>query len=178
MKHIPYASAVGSLMYARTRPGIAYAVGLLGRYQSHPGDHRIFGLRLRWVPIPMAIPLRLLAYQSYTPFSYCLFVESCYYGGRPYFLGMMSFQRGRGAVGFTQLNCLAQPPRYLRLASFTTYLTLLSLNTFSMECPVLEELGSPFLAALLGLGYGGVDSLDDEFFAGIFVYYVSTHKGA
>ena len=42
MKHIPYASAVGSLMYAQvcTRPDIAYAVGVLGRYQSNPGmDH-------------------------------------------------------------------------------------------------------------------------------------------
>lgn len=36
---IPYASAVGSLMYAQTctRPDIAYAVGLLGRYKSNPG---------------------------------------------------------------------------------------------------------------------------------------------
>ena len=42
MKNIPYASAVGSLMYAQvcTRPNIAYAVGVLGRYQSNPGmDH-------------------------------------------------------------------------------------------------------------------------------------------
>ena len=38
MKNIPYASAVGSLMYAQvcTRPDIAYAVGVLGRYQSNP----------------------------------------------------------------------------------------------------------------------------------------------
>ena len=42
MKNIPYASVVGSLMYAQvcTRPDIAYAVGVLGRYQSNPGmDH-------------------------------------------------------------------------------------------------------------------------------------------
>uniref|UniRef100_A0A2N9JA23 Retrovirus-related Pol polyprotein from transposon TNT 1-94 n=1 Tax=Fagus sylvatica TaxID=28930 RepID=A0A2N9JA23_FAGSY len=42
MKNIPYASAVGSLMYAQvcTRPDIAFAVGMLGRYQSDPGlDH-------------------------------------------------------------------------------------------------------------------------------------------
>ncbi|KAK8936102.1 hypothetical protein KSP39_PZI012973 [Platanthera zijinensis] len=39
MKEIPYASAVSSLMYAQvcTRPDIAFAVGLLGRYQSNPG---------------------------------------------------------------------------------------------------------------------------------------------
>ena len=39
MKGIPYASAVGSLMYAQvsTRPDIAFAVGILGRYQSNPG---------------------------------------------------------------------------------------------------------------------------------------------
>ncbi|KAL0415524.1 UNVERIFIED_CONTAM: Retrovirus-related Pol polyprotein from transposon TNT 1-94 [Sesamum latifolium] len=42
MKDIPYASAIGSLMYAQvcTRPDIAFAVGMLGRYQSNPGlDH-------------------------------------------------------------------------------------------------------------------------------------------
>ena len=39
MKNIPYASAVGSLMYAQvcTRPDIGFAVGMLGRYQSNPG---------------------------------------------------------------------------------------------------------------------------------------------
>ncbi|RVW62453.1 Retrovirus-related Pol polyprotein from transposon TNT 1-94 [Vitis vinifera] len=42
MKNIPYASAVGSLMYAQvcTRPDIAFAVGMLERYQSNPSiDH-------------------------------------------------------------------------------------------------------------------------------------------
>ena len=41
-KNIPYTSAVGSLMYAQvcTRPDIAFAVGVLGRYQSNPSiDH-------------------------------------------------------------------------------------------------------------------------------------------
>ena len=39
MDKIPYASAVGSIMYAQvcTRPDIAYVVGMLGRYQSNPG---------------------------------------------------------------------------------------------------------------------------------------------
>ncbi|KAJ7963948.1 Retrovirus-related Pol polyprotein from transposon TNT 1-94 [Quillaja saponaria] len=39
MKNIPYASAVGSLLYAQvcTRPDIAFAVGVLGRYQSNLG---------------------------------------------------------------------------------------------------------------------------------------------
>lgn len=39
MQNIPYASAVGSLMYAQvcTRPDIAFAVSMLGRYQSNPG---------------------------------------------------------------------------------------------------------------------------------------------
>ena len=37
MKNIPYASVVGSLMYAQvcTRPDIAYVVGVLGRYESN-----------------------------------------------------------------------------------------------------------------------------------------------
>ncbi|CAA0810410.1 Unknown protein, partial [Striga hermonthica] len=39
MKTIPYASAVGSLMYAMacTRPDISYAVGMVARYQNNPG---------------------------------------------------------------------------------------------------------------------------------------------
>ena len=42
MQKIPYASAVGSLMYVQvcTRPDLAYIVGMLGRYLSNPGmDH-------------------------------------------------------------------------------------------------------------------------------------------
>lgn len=42
MKKVPYVSAVGSFVYAQvcTRSDIAFAVGLLGRYQSNPGhDH-------------------------------------------------------------------------------------------------------------------------------------------
>ena len=42
MQNIPYALAVGSLMYTQvcTRPDIAFVVGMLGRYQSNPGlDH-------------------------------------------------------------------------------------------------------------------------------------------
>jgi hypothetical protein len=39
MSHVPYASAVGSLMYVMvcTRPYIAHAVGVLRRYMSKPG---------------------------------------------------------------------------------------------------------------------------------------------
>ena len=39
MKNIPYASVVESIIYAQvcTRPDIAYAVGMLSRYQSNPG---------------------------------------------------------------------------------------------------------------------------------------------
>ena len=39
MQKIPYASVVGSLMYAQvcTRLDIAFAVGVLGRYLSNPG---------------------------------------------------------------------------------------------------------------------------------------------
>ncbi|KAA0032993.1 gag/pol protein [Cucumis melo var. makuwa] len=42
MSNIPYAFAVGSLMYAMlcTRPDICYSVGIVSRYQSNPGhDH-------------------------------------------------------------------------------------------------------------------------------------------
>jgi hypothetical protein len=39
MENTPYASALGSLMYAMlfTRPDLCYAVGLLSRYQKNPG---------------------------------------------------------------------------------------------------------------------------------------------
>ena len=42
MERFPYASAIGSLMYAQvcTRSDIAYIVGMLGKYLSNPGmDH-------------------------------------------------------------------------------------------------------------------------------------------
>ena len=40
MSRVPYANAVGSLMYAMmcTRLDICYAVGLVNRYQSNPGQ--------------------------------------------------------------------------------------------------------------------------------------------
>ena len=40
MRGIPYASAVGSLMYAIlcTRPDIYFVVGMVSRYQSKPGE--------------------------------------------------------------------------------------------------------------------------------------------
>ena len=39
MRRVPYASAVGSFMYAMvcTRPDIAYAVGVVSRFLSNPG---------------------------------------------------------------------------------------------------------------------------------------------
>ena len=45
MEKVPYASAMGSLMYAMlcTRPDICYAVGIVSRYQSNPGP--TIGLR-------------------------------------------------------------------------------------------------------------------------------------
>jgi hypothetical protein len=38
MKSVPYASAVGSLMYAQvcTRPDLAFVIGMLDRYQKNP----------------------------------------------------------------------------------------------------------------------------------------------
>jgi hypothetical protein len=42
MQNIPYASVIGSIMYAQvcTRSDIAYITGTLGRYLSNPGlDH-------------------------------------------------------------------------------------------------------------------------------------------
>ena len=42
MKSVPYALAIRSLMYAQvcTHPNLAFITGMLGRYQSNPGqDH-------------------------------------------------------------------------------------------------------------------------------------------
>ena len=44
MRDIPYASAIGSIMYAMlcTRPDVSYALSATSRYQSNPGnDHWI-----------------------------------------------------------------------------------------------------------------------------------------
>ena len=40
MSRIPYASAIGSIMYAMmcTRPDVSYALSVTSRYQSDPGD--------------------------------------------------------------------------------------------------------------------------------------------
>ena len=40
MSSIPYASAVGSIMYAMlcTRPDVAYALGIVSRFQADPGE--------------------------------------------------------------------------------------------------------------------------------------------
>ncbi|CAL9021697.1 unnamed protein product, partial [Prunus brigantina] len=39
MRDKPYASVVGSIMYAQvcTRPDLAFSIGVLGRYQANPG---------------------------------------------------------------------------------------------------------------------------------------------
>jgi hypothetical protein len=46
MKDIPYVSAVESLMYAQvcTRPDLAFATGMFGRYQKNPG-------KIHWVGV-------------------------------------------------------------------------------------------------------------------------------
>ncbi|GJT67867.1 hypothetical protein Tco_1019347 [Tanacetum coccineum] len=46
MKRVPYASAVGSIMYAVrcTRPDVAFAQNLVSRYQQNPG-------KLHWVAV-------------------------------------------------------------------------------------------------------------------------------
>ncbi|KAK8715893.1 hypothetical protein V6N13_043218 [Hibiscus sabdariffa] len=40
MSQIPYASAIGSIMYAMicTRPDLSYALSMTSRYQANPGD--------------------------------------------------------------------------------------------------------------------------------------------
>ena len=49
MSKVPYASAVGSLMYAMvcTRPDIAHAVGVVRRYMKNPGKEH--WMELKWI---------------------------------------------------------------------------------------------------------------------------------
>ena len=49
MSRVPYASAVGSLMYGMvyTRPDIAHAVGVLSRFMSNPGKEH--WTAVKWV---------------------------------------------------------------------------------------------------------------------------------
>ena len=50
MKDIPYASTVGSLMYAQVcmRPDLVFATGIFGRYQKNPG-------KVHWVGVKKAL---------------------------------------------------------------------------------------------------------------------------
>jgi hypothetical protein len=47
MKVVPYASAVESLMYAQvyTSSNLAFAIGMLGRYQKNPGKPNLDGVK-------------------------------------------------------------------------------------------------------------------------------------
>jgi hypothetical protein len=47
MKAVPYASVVGSLMYAQvyTRPDLAFVTGMLERYQKNPGKSHWDGVK-------------------------------------------------------------------------------------------------------------------------------------
>jgi hypothetical protein len=47
MKAVPYASAVGSLMYVQvcTRPDLAFVTGMLGRYQKNPDKSHWDGVK-------------------------------------------------------------------------------------------------------------------------------------
>ena len=47
MKSVPYASTIGSIMYAQvcTRQDLAFTTGMLGRYQSNPGRAHWIGAK-------------------------------------------------------------------------------------------------------------------------------------
>jgi hypothetical protein len=53
MKSVPYASAIGRLMYAQvcTRPDLAFVTEMLGRYQNNPGISHWNGIKkaLRYI---------------------------------------------------------------------------------------------------------------------------------
>lgn len=47
MSRIPYASAIGSIMYAMicTRPDVAFAISLTSRYQANPGESHLAAVK-------------------------------------------------------------------------------------------------------------------------------------
>jgi hypothetical protein len=53
MKSVPYASAVGSLIYAQvcTHPDLAFVTGMLDKYQKNPGVSHWNGIKktLRYI---------------------------------------------------------------------------------------------------------------------------------
>jgi hypothetical protein len=61
MKAIPYASAVGSLMYTQvcTRPELGFVIGMLGRYQKNPSKPHWDGVKkvLRYLQGTKGLPL-------------------------------------------------------------------------------------------------------------------------
>ena len=65
MKDVPYASAIGSIMYAMlcTRPDVCLAISLAGRYQSNPGvDH--WSLHTFLAPLGSTKPSGCIIYNS------------------------------------------------------------------------------------------------------------------
>ncbi|KAL2534627.1 cysteine-rich RLK (RECEPTOR-like protein kinase) 8 [Abeliophyllum distichum] len=49
MSNVPYANAIGSIMYSMitTRPDLAYAISFLSRFMSNPGKHH--WIALKWL---------------------------------------------------------------------------------------------------------------------------------
>ena len=86
MAKIPYANAVGSLMYAMvcTRPDIAYSMSLVSRFMSNPG--KVHWQALKWILryIKGSLGKGLVyggAYEnSYSPVAIEGFVDSDYVG--------------------------------------------------------------------------------------------------
>ncbi|GAA0154631.1 hypothetical protein LIER_12557 [Lithospermum erythrorhizon] len=55
MKDIPYASAIGSIMYVMlcTRPDVSYALSVTSRYQANPGESH-------WIAVKFILKFILL----------------------------------------------------------------------------------------------------------------------
>ena len=83
MSKVPYANAVGSLMYAMvcTRPDILYAVGLVSRYMANPGRAHWFAVKgiLRYLQGTLDIGL---VFEKEQNLKVCGFVDSDYAGDR------------------------------------------------------------------------------------------------
>jgi hypothetical protein len=87
MKAVPYASAVGSLIYAQvyTCPDLAFVTGMLGRYQKNPGKLHWDGVKkvLRYLQCTKGLmltykksdaPLEIVGYSD-SDFAGCLHTE-------------------------------------------------------------------------------------------------------
>ena len=108
MKSKPYARLVGSLMYAQvcTRPDLAFAVGMLSRFQSNPGpEHWVAGKKvLRYLKKTKSY---MLVYKKSKELKVEGFTDSDFAGNYPHHSKSTSgyvFMMSQGAIAWKTMK--------------------------------------------------------------------------